>query len=120
METELELESRLDAVFLALSDRRRRLLLAELAAGPRPVRVLAQTAGLQLSACSKHLRALEAADLVRKTRRGREVYCHLNFDVWQDVAQYIAMQAKFWAGRLDELDAHLREAGAGRIAKGGK
>jgi DNA-binding transcriptional ArsR family regulator len=108
----METEDQLDAVFFALSDRRRRQLLAELAAGPCAVSALAATLKLKLSATSKHIAALEAADLLFKTRRGREVYCHLNFDVWRRVAGYIALHAKFWAGRLDELEHYLKEAGA--------
>jgi DNA-binding transcriptional ArsR family regulator len=108
----MENEDQLDAVFFALSDRRRRHLLAELAAGPKAVSELASLSNLKLSATSKHIAALEAADLLFKTRRGREVYCHLNFDVWRAVASYIAMHAKFWAGRLDELEHYLKDAGA--------
>lgn len=108
----METDDQLDAVFLALSDRRRRRMLAKLSAGPRAVTELAALVQLKLSATSKHVAALEAADLLFKTRRGREVYCHLNFDVWRVVASYVAMHAKFWAGRLDELEAYLKEAGA--------
>src|SRR5688572_823940 len=108
----METEDQLDAVFHALADRRRRQLLAELAAGPRAVTELAAVANLKLSATSKHIAMLEAAGLLFKTRRGREVYCHLNFDVWRSVTNYIAMHAKFWAGRLDELETYLKEAGA--------
>lgn len=108
----MENEKRLDAIFFALSDSRRRLLLAELAAGPRPVSQLAATAGMKPSAASKHIAVLEAGNLLFKTQQGREVYCHLNFDVWQEVAGYIAMHAKFWSGRLDELETHLKNTGA--------
>lgn len=104
----METEVRLDAIFFALSDSRRRLLLAELAAGPKSVNQLAGLAGMKLSAASKHISALEVATLLYKTRNGREIYCHLNFDVWSEVANYIAMHATFWAGRLDELEAHLK------------
>ncbi|HSX51247.1 MAG TPA: metalloregulator ArsR/SmtB family transcription factor [Cellvibrio sp.] len=104
----METEDRLDAIFFALSDRRRRVLLAELAAGPKSVKQLAAIVNLKLSATSKHIASLELANLLYKTRNGREVYCHLNFDVWREVANYIAMHATFWAGRLDELEAHLK------------
>lgn len=107
----MENEDRLDAVFFALSDRRRRRLLEELAAGPRPVSQLAKTVGMKTSAASKHLAVLEAGHLLYKTRIGRQQYCHLNFDVWRDVTGYVAMHAKFWAGRLDELEAHLQQSG---------
>lgn len=108
----MENDDRLDAIFFALSDRRRRLLLAELAAGPRPVSELALTIGMKLSATSKHIAILDAGNLLFKTRLKREVYCHLNFDVWQEVANYIAMHAKFWSGRIDELEVHLKSRGA--------
>lgn len=107
----MENEERLDLVFHALADRRRRMLLAELADGPKPVRALAEAAGLKMSAASKHLAALEAAGLVIKIRQGREMVCHMNFDVWRVVAGYIAMHAKFWAGRLNELEAYLKQVG---------
>jgi hypothetical protein len=50
--------------------------------------------------------------LLYKLRDGRHLYCHLNFDVWREVTSYVAMHAKFWAGRLDELEAHLNDTGA--------
>lgn len=104
----METEDRLDAIFFALADRRRRVLLAELAVSPKSVSQLVELGGMKLSATSKHIAALEAANLLYKTRNGREVYCHLNVDAWKEVANYIAMHAKFWAGRLDELEAHLK------------
>lgn len=107
----MENEDQLDAVFLALADRRRRAMLAELAAGPRSIGELAAIGGWRMSAASKNIAALEEAGLVLKSRRGREVYCHMNFDMWRTVASYIALHAKFWAGRLDELESYIKEAG---------
>lgn len=107
----MENEDHLDAVFMALADRRRRAILAELAAGPRSIGDLAEIGGWRMSAASKNIAVLEAAGLVLKSRQGREVYCYMNFDVWREVASYIALHAKFWAGRLDELEAYIKEAG---------
>lgn len=108
----MENDDKLDAVFFALSDRRRRRLMEELAAGPKTVSELAKAAGMRTSAASKHLAVLEAGRLLYKTRDGRQLYCHLNFDVWREVTSYVAMHAKFWAGRLDELETHLKETEA--------
>lgn len=108
----MENEERLDAVFYALSDRRRRFMLAELAAGPKSVSELAATAQMNISAASKHIAILETARLIYKTRQQRQLYCHLHFDVWREVANYIGMHAKFWAGRLDELSSFIKETGA--------
>jgi DNA-binding transcriptional ArsR family regulator len=108
----MEIDKKLDAVFFALSDSRRRWLLEELAAGPRSVSDLAKAAGMKASAASKHIAVLEAGQLLYKLRDGRHLYCHLNFDVWREVTGYVAMHAKFWAGRLDELETHLNDTGA--------
>lgn len=105
----MESEERLNAVFYALADSRRRMLLAELAGGPRSVSQLASAAGMKLSAASKHIATLEEGNLLYKTRHGREVYCHLNIDMWREVGSYVAMHAKFWSGRFDELEAHLKD-----------
>ncbi len=108
----MENERELDAIFFALSDRRRRFLLAELAAGPKSVSELAAASGMKTSAASKHISILEEGRLLYKLREGRRLYCHLNFDVWREVTNYVAMHARFWAGRLDELEAHLTTTGA--------
>lgn len=107
----MENEDQLDRLFSALADRRRRQMLAELASGPKLVSALAESAGLNISATSKHIAHLEAAGLLMKSRRGREVYCHLNFEMWKVIASYVSMHAKFWAGRLDELENYLKEIG---------
>lgn len=104
----METDDRLDAIFFALADRRRRRLLSLLVAGPKTVNQLAALAGMKLSATSKHLAALAVANLLHKTREGRKIFCHLNFDVWREVSHYIAMQESFWTGRLDELEAHFK------------
>ncbi len=108
----MEKENELDAIFFALSDRRRRLLLAELAAGPKSVSELAAAGGMKTSAASKQIAILEQGRLLYKLREGRRLYCHLNFDVWKDVTSYVAMHARFWAGRIDELEAYLKSTGA--------
>lgn len=107
----MEIDDKLDAVFFALSDRRRRRLLEELSTGPMTVTELAKASGMKTSATSKHLAVLESGRLLYKTRDGRQLYCHLNFDVWREVTSYVAMHARFWAGRLDELEMHLKETG---------
>ena len=79
----MENDSQLDAVFYALADSRRRLLLAELAAGPKTVSQLADLLVMNLSAASKHISVLQQAKLLHKVRRGRQLYCHVDFDTWQ-------------------------------------
>ncbi|SDE03244.1 ArsR/SmtB family transcription factor [Kordiimonas lacus] len=108
----MENEKQLDTLFHALADRRRRLMLEMLAESPKPVSMLAEEAGLKASAASKNIAVLEAAGLLYKSRQGRVVYCHMNFDAWKQVAGYVAMHARFWSGRLNELERYLKEAGS--------
>lgn len=106
----MENEEQLDKLFFALADRRRRAMLEALAESPKDVSALAARAGLLASAASKNIAVLEAAGLIYKSRQGRVVTCHMNFDAWKQVAGYVAMHARFWAGRLSELEQYLKEA----------
>lgn len=103
----METNERLDTIFFALADSRRRAILEDLSEDKKTVGELAQNFSLTLGAISKHLSLLQAADLIYKTKQGRKVYCHMNFDIWKEVASYISMHAKFWNNRLDELEQFI-------------
>ncbi len=105
----MENEGKLDRIFAALADRRRRQIVEELSETACTVGELAEKCALGISATSKHIRQLEEAGIIYKTREGRTVHCHMNFDVWKTVASHIARQAKFWTNRLDELETYLRK-----------
>ncbi|MBN7821036.1 ArsR/SmtB family transcription factor [Bowmanella yangjiangensis] len=104
----MENDDKLDAVFFALSDRRRRLLLAELAGGPQSIGELAARVGMKISAASKHISLLEAGQLIVKSKRGKETYCQLELAIWQEVLSFISMHSAFWSGRFDELEHFLK------------
>lgn len=105
----MENKERLDILFYALADGRRRQMLEALAERPKTVGELAACTGLRASAASKNIAVLEAAGLLYKSRHGRQIQCHMNFDAWKQVAGYVAMHAKFWSGRLNELERYLGE-----------
>lgn len=107
----METNKRLDLIFFALADSRRRAILEELSEDKKSVSELANNFSLTLGAISKHLSLLQEADLIYKTKQGRQVFCHMNFDIWKEVASYISMQAKFWNNRLDELDSFINKGG---------
>ncbi len=104
-----ENDKRLDLIFFALSDVRRRAIVEELSEDKKLVSELAKTSSLSMSAISKHLSLLEQAEIIYKTKQGRHVYCHLNFDIWKEVIKYINMQAKFWNNRLNELETFINK-----------
>ncbi len=97
----------LDGIFFALSDSKRRSILTELSEESKSVGELASSFELTMGAVSKNIKILEQADLIFKSKRGRQVYCHMNFDVWRKVAKFIAMQTKFWERRLNELESYI-------------
>ena len=100
----MENDNQLDGIFFALSDSKRRSILTELSEESKTVGELAKSFDLTMGAVSKNIKILENAKLIYKSKSGRQVYCHMNFDIWREVAKFIAMQTKFWERRLNELE----------------
>ena len=103
----MENDYKLDRIFFALSDSKRRSILTELSEESKSVGELAKSFDLTLGAVSKNIKILENAELIYKSKRGRQVYCHMNFDIWRRVAKFISMQTKFWERRLNELESYI-------------
>jgi len=109
----MENENHMDAIFFALSDSKRRSILTDLSEDSKTVGQLAQNFDLTMGAVSKNIKILQDAELIYKSKRGRHVYCHMNFDIWRKVAKFIAMHSKFWERRLDELDSYINTVSQG-------
>lgn len=99
----------LDGVFHALADPTRRALVAQLAAGEATVSQLASPFPMSLTAVSKHLRVLQEAGLVSRTRRGRASVCRLEPGPLAEAWEWIAHYHHFWEQRLEWLDRLLDE-----------
>lgn len=105
--------SQLDAVFHALGDATRRHMLRQLAGGTRTVGELASPHDMSLAAASKHIKALEAAGLIRREVQGRTHRCHLEAAPLASAHDWLNHYAAFWTGRLDALEQLLnRDAAA--------
>ncbi|MBV8030920.1 MAG: metalloregulator ArsR/SmtB family transcription factor [Betaproteobacteria bacterium] len=100
-------EEELDSLFGALSDRTRRHVLQSLAEGERPVSELAASYDMSLPGFMKHLRVLEAAGLIERSKEGRVVSCELHAKPMQAAAAWMARYEKFWTERLDALGRFL-------------
>ena len=98
----------LDQTLAALADPTRRAILNRLAAGQARVTDIAAPFPISLNSVSKHIRALERADLVRRERIGREHILSLNPAPLDEAAAWIAAQRDAWGARLDAMDAALR------------
>jgi DNA-binding transcriptional ArsR family regulator len=100
-------DDQLDDIFAALSDRTRRKVLASLDQGSRPVTDLAAAHDMSLPGFMKHLRVLEEAGLLERTKEGRVVRCTLHPEPMKEAASWIAQYEKFWTEKLDSLARYL-------------
>ena len=107
----------LSKVFAALADPTRRDLVARLSAGDATVTALAAPYDVSLQAVSKHLRVLEEAGLVSRTREAQRRPVHLEADVLDLMTAWIERyrrEAEERFARLEALLAELDEAGSPR------
>lgn len=107
--SEEENEEKLDHIFFALADHKRRQILDLLSDGPVTVTDLASHFKMTLGAVSKNITVLEKADLIVKIKKGRNVHCQLNHDVWQEILIYISGAAHFWKNRLNDLAQYVED-----------
>jgi DNA-binding transcriptional ArsR family regulator len=97
------MSSHLDHVMVAISDPTRRAILGRLSRGPARISDVAQPFAMTLTGFCKHVRVLERAGLVRRTRHGRENTLALSAAPLRDVARWIWRYERFWNSRLDRL-----------------
>jgi DNA-binding transcriptional ArsR family regulator len=105
-------ETLLDAVFHALGDPTRRLMLRRLSEGQRTVGQLAEPFSMSLAAASKHIKALEGAGLISREVLGRTHVCRLNAGPLSAASDWLRYYETFWASRLDRLEELLRQESA--------
>src|SRR5438105_14801257 len=103
------IDDQLSNTFAALADPTRRAILARLAAGEAAVTELAEPFDMSLPAVSKHLKVLERAGLIARTRDAQWRPCHLAAGPLKEVAEFIDHYRRFWEESFDRLDAYLRE-----------
>src|SRR5690349_4293745 len=96
---------RLSATFAALADPTRRAILARLALGETTVAELAKHFRMSGPAVSKHLKVLERAGLIDRSREAQWRPCKINPRALQDVDGWLERYRVFWEERLDRLDA---------------
>ena len=98
----------LDLVFSALSDPTRRGMLEALSRGEATAGALGKPFNISQPAISKHLRVLEKAGLIRRTRRGREHHIQVDPRPIQAAVHWIEHYAKFWTEHFDAVGAYLK------------
>lgn len=115
-------DDRLDETFAALANVTRRAILARLAQGEATVNELAAPFDMRLPAISKHIKVLEHAGLVVRSRNAQFRPCRLAPERLAEVATWADQYRAIWDERLDRLDHQLQQRGGTRSrgSKGSK
>jgi len=99
---------RLSTTFAALADPTRRAILARLALGETSVSELAKPFDISGPAISKHLKVLEGAGLITRTREAQWRPCRLEPEALKGVDHWLERYRRLWEERFDRLDEYLR------------
>jgi DNA-binding transcriptional ArsR family regulator len=101
------MEDQLSRTFSALADPTRRAILARLSRGEASVGELAEPFDMTFAAVSKHLRVLEGAGLVTRTKDAQYRPARLDARPLAEASRWIGDYARFWEDSVDALDHYL-------------
>ena len=99
---------RLSTIFAALADPTRRAILARLAEGDATVSELAEPFPISLPAISRHLKVLEQAGLITRSRSAQWRSSSLQAEPLRDATAWMERYRRFWDDNFTRLDAHLQ------------
>jgi DNA-binding transcriptional ArsR family regulator len=100
---------RLSTTFAALADPTRRAILARLASGETSVTELAEPFEMSLPAVTKHLKVLQRAGLITRSRDAQWRPCRLEAKPLKRAADWVEQYRRFWEQKLDDLEEYLRK-----------
>lgn len=109
MNAQLAAQDTLGNTFAALADPTRRAILARLRQGEAPVTVLAEPFDISLPAISRHLKVLERAGLIARSRDAKWRPCRLDAAPIREVASWADGYRQFWEARFAKIDDLLVE-----------
>src|SRR5882762_1043951 len=99
----------LSTTFAALADPTRRAILARLALGETSVKELAEPFSISPPAITKHLKVLERAGLIVRSREAQWRPCKLKAAPLKDVAEWVEQYRSYWEQSFNRLDDYLAE-----------
>ena len=100
---------RISNTFAALADPTRRAILGRLASGEASVTELAEPFEMTLPAVSKHLKVLERAGLIARSREAQWRPCRLEARPLKDADDWLERYRRHWEESFDRLDSYLQE-----------
>jgi DNA-binding transcriptional ArsR family regulator len=101
----------LSLTFAALADPTRRAILTRLAEGEATVNELAEPFPISTPAISRHLKVLERAGLIARSREAQWRPSRMQAGPLDDAVDWMQSRKRTWDARIDRLDAHLRRKG---------
>lgn len=104
----------LSTVFGALADPTRRAILARLTEGDLSVAEIAAPFPVSQPAISRHLKVLEGAGLISRTRRATARLSHLEAEPLREATEWLARYRAYWDESFERLDALLEQLGDDR------
>ena len=99
----------LSLTFSALADPTRRAILASLTTGEKTVSDLAEPFDMSMPAITKHLKVLEKANLIERSREAQYRPCKLQPEGLKSIDEWMEQYRKFWEASFDRLDDYLKE-----------
>ena len=105
---------RLTLTFSALADPTRRAILTRLAKGEATVSELAEPFPVSLPAISRHLKVLERAGLIVRSREAQWRPSRMQAEPLDEAVEWMRSRKRTWETRMDRLEAHLRRGGRAR------
>ncbi len=103
----------LDA-FQVIADPSRRQMMQLLSKNSMTINALAENFDMSRPAVSKHIKIMYNAGFVSITDIGRERYCNLKQDGFNELQEFIDYFDKFWAGKLKKLETLLNNKAKGK------
>jgi DNA-binding transcriptional ArsR family regulator len=105
----MQAEDPLSATLFALADPTRRAILARLSQGEATVNEIAAPFDISLPAVSRHLKVLESAGLISRSRDAQWRPCKLETAQLKSVDEWLEHYRRFWSGSFDKMDAYIAQ-----------
>src|SRR5882757_4801796 len=99
----------LSDVLTAISHPTRRTIIRQLASRPARFMDIAKSFDTALNAVTKHLKLLERAGLIERTKQGREVIISFRGEPLREVAGWVNDYERFWNARLDQFEQYFQD-----------
>jgi DNA-binding transcriptional ArsR family regulator len=99
----------LSATLFALADPTRRAILDRLSHGEATVNEIAEPFEISLPAVSRHLKVLEGAGLISRSRDAQWRPCQLEPAALKSVDDWLERYRRFWTGSFDKMDAYIAQ-----------